>query len=917
MKPLVKHFALLILLSGLQIHYLSAQILIQSNPDLDSLVKRIVGDLSYANPTYQGKDIAKAMFENGESTNLGLDRGIILCTGNPDYIPGPNDDCYVFNNWNEPGHPLLNEIQASNQTSDASVLEFNVVPETDTLSFTYIFGSEEYSNLSILFTNVSDVFGCFISGPNPAGSTYNFENFAILPDIGKITIQLYNINNGWSPCGIIPNGPCVNCEFFQHNVSSMTLQYDGFTVILEASIPVIPCETYHVVLGIADGGQFGNNDSGVFIEASDYKSPRFEISVEPSASDTVFKVVEGCSGADLIFKLPNADFAPVTAYLDYSLSSANPAAYPEGDFEEALPEQITFNEGEDSLAFHLAPISDGIVEGDELLRIIVAYTLTCSMKYDTVDIIISDYFPMQVQHCPDTIICDGDSVNIWAGPTLGSGPYLIEWDNIASGDDTITVSPDQTTWFPFQIIDYCQDTIIDSILVSVVSFPEFNLGPDTSICSGDEIVLDVSQGINTTYLWSTGDTTSSIIIADSGTYSVTVTNLCGEATDEIIIEQWPYPNPDLGLDLELCYGETAFLQASPGFISYTWQDNSTEDFYTVTQSGLYTVTVEDVHSCTGVDSLLAFIGNIVQLEDTIPLCEGSTATIYANSGFDNYLWSNGQSGTDSITVDQGGWYKVNVSYVFGCPSEDSAYVEATPVPLAAITGEDLLCEGDTIFLKAPSGKYEYYWNDEFSGSNQLMVTSGGNYTLKLVNACGEDEYSKFVQLYPLPEVDLGEDMLLFPGESVTLDAGNFQSYIWNNNPNQTGQYYTIAFENIEEQDSIWVEVFDGFCKNSDDIIIEVYTVEVPIVITPNGDGYNDTFKPNKGMSGIDRHNIMVFNRWGEQMWESSNFESGWDGKQNGRLVADGTYFWILEVWYGKENIKKVYKGSLTIFGIEN
>jgi len=105
MKPLVKHFALLILLSGLQIHYLSAQILIQSNPDLDSLVKRIVGDLSYANPTYQGKDIAKAMFENGESTNLGLDRGIILCTGNPDYIPGPNDDCYVFNNWNEPGHP--------------------------------------------------------------------------------------------------------------------------------------------------------------------------------------------------------------------------------------------------------------------------------------------------------------------------------------------------------------------------------------------------------------------------------------------------------------------------------------------------------------------------------------------------------------------------------------------------------------------------------------------------------------------------------------------------------------------------------------------------------------------------------------------------------------------------------------------
>jgi gliding motility-associated-like protein len=160
-------------------------------------------------------------------------------------------------------------------------------------------------------------------------------------------------------------------------------------------------------------------------------------------------------------------------------------------------------------------------------------------------------------------------------------------------------------------------------------------------------------------------------------------------------------------------------------------------------------------------------------------------------------------------------------------------------------------------------------------------------------------------------------LFLLPGESVTLDAGNFQAFIWNNDPGQTGQYYTIAYENIQELDSIWVEVFDGFCKNSDDIIIEVFSVDVPNVITPNGDGFNDRFMPGEGWSGISNHTIMVFNRWGEKVWESSDFSSGWDGKNNGRLVANGTYFWILEVWYGKKDIKRVYKGSLTVLGSDN
>ncbi len=67
-------------------------------------------------------------------------------------------------------------------------------------------------------------------------------------------------------------------------------------------------------------------------------------------------------------------------------------------------------------------------------------------------------------------------------------------------------------------------------------------------------------------------------------------------------------------------------------------------------------------------------------------------------------------------------------------------------------------------------------------------------------------------------------------------------------------------------------------------------------------------------NGITKHHISIFNRWGEQVWESENFEDGWDGKQNGITVADGTYFWVLEVYYGPDNLKHVQKGNVTVLG---
>jgi gliding motility-associated-like protein len=74
---------------------------------------------------------------------------------------------------------------------------------------------------------------------------------------------------------------------------------------------------------------------------------------------------------------------------------------------------------------------------------------------------------------------------------------------------------------------------------------------------------------------------------------------------------------------------------------------------------------------------------------------------------------------------------------------------------------------------------------------------------------------------------------------------------------------------------------------------------------------------NTAWKGITSHHISIFNRWGEQVWESEHFEDGWDGRQNGKPVADGTYFWVLELYYGPENIRQVQKGTVTVLGAAN
>ena len=102
----------------------------------------------------------------------------------------------------------------------------------------------------------------------------------------------------------------------------------------------------------------------------------------------------------------------------------------------------------------------------------------------------------------------------------------------------------------------------------------------------------------------------------------------------------------------------------------------------------------------------------------------------------------------------------------------------------------MICEGETTLLQAPEGEYVYYWNG-IEGDQSYEVSSTGQYTLTMVNPCDSVSDEIEVNVEPLPEVYLGEDDVLFPGQTIELDAGlGFDEYVWQDGSG--GQYYMVT-----------------------------------------------------------------------------------------------------------------------------
>ncbi|MGD1717207.1 choice-of-anchor L domain-containing protein [Dapis sp. BLCC M172] len=222
----------------------------------NDLVQEILGNGITIVPNsinYTGAAGAAGIFTDGLSSDIGIDRGIILTTGSALDAEGPNDSPHTTTPNGLPGDSDLDGLIPGSSTQDATVLEFDFHTEGGDVLFNYVFASEEY----IEYTNseFNDVFAFFLNG----------ENLALIPDTST-PVSINTVNGGF-PLGSNASNP----EYFKNNDldnggGDLDIEYDGLTTVLTFEARGLSAGTHRMKLAIADVAD-DRVDSAVFIEA--------------------------------------------------------------------------------------------------------------------------------------------------------------------------------------------------------------------------------------------------------------------------------------------------------------------------------------------------------------------------------------------------------------------------------------------------------------------------------------------------------------------------------------------------------------------------------------------------------------------------------------------------------------------------
>ena len=936
--------------------YLScaAQLDVQNSQTVQWYVEQVLlgGGVQVSNVTFNGVPANEISLQvgyfNSDNANVGISSGMILSSGEVEGAIGPNNSSsstFPEEGLDLPGDEDLDEFTIFG-TFDAAILEFDFIPEGDSLSFDYVFASEEYPE----FVNdiYNDVFGFFLAGPgitgtfsSPPGFPGGSINIATLPGTNT-AVSINNINNGPENMG-----PCENCEFYIENgdgnqspydEEDFYIQYDGMTTVLTA-LALVECgSTYHIKIVLADVGD-NAYDSAVFLQEGSFEtnqSVALDLSFDfPNAlgPDVVY---EGCyTGTITLERFANID-EEETLSLTYAGTATNGVDY------VTLPAEVTFPAGSMTVQLTLDGIQDALAEGQEDL--IIQFTeMVCGLAQvnEFVFHIQDDAGPINMPFTSYSIDCN-EAVTIGGMPSGGIGLYQYAWDT-GEDDSFIEVSPLVTSGYTLTVTDTCVAEPFEiTYLVDVPVYP-----PVTALLPAD-ITLDCAEetlnitpisaaGGNGTlnYAWTVDGLLSSTDPVFNWTTTsdisigLSVTDGCGTNSEDFLnVDFIPYDPLNVSLPaaytLNCLLTETEVLpinvSGGQGNLSLTWDQDgvfagSGFSIIAGTES-TSTVTLSVSDECgyeSNTSSTLTY-----QEAPPIQVEAGVDQTLLCNNPEVNLVGGSISGGQGALTI---GWYQDDVLLnegntlstfttdedIFvlqasdGCGhiGMDSLTVTLAPYfpPIAELQGEASGCPGDLVTLTAipDSGMapYTFLWSHEGPGEeisfDNPQVSS--SYTVIISDACG-NETAASTDVLVLP-IQAGfhleqTEYYGFIAEDLSVHgAGDSLMYTWyiDEEPVSEDADLIMSFTDLEDHIVSLAIVNAAGCRDS--VFTETRppsSLFVPNAFSPDGDGVNDLFQVVS--HDIIRFDLSIYNRWGELIFLTEDVNAFW----NGAGIEEGEYY---------------------------
>ncbi|MEO8147317.1 MAG: PKD domain-containing protein [Bacteroidia bacterium] len=583
----------------------------------------------------------------------------------------------------------------------------------------------------------------------------------------------------------------------------------------------------------------------------------------------------------------------------------------------------------------------------------------CTLPSQT--IIVNVNPPLNVTSTFTGQLCAGDSTTITATPSGGNGgPYTYNWNSgAATSANSIPVIPQNDTTITVTINDGCSASV--QLPMNIIVSPPIN----TSVASQSDVTcfglnngsatINCTGGIGTlTYSWSpVGGSGATATGLPANTYTVTINDSIGCTTSQtVVITQPTALTFSLSSSSTICIGQNATISVSASGgtqpYSYLWSNGiaSSSQIVFPVSSSTYTITVTDGNGCNIPNQSVTI--NVhpplsINASFTSQLCKGDSTTIIAtpsggNGGPYSYSWNNGTTTlsnsmivipqndtTITITLNDGCSPPVQlpinitvaetpvVSFtplsVKGCVPVEAEFIDSSTSPV----GSKYLWsfgDGSTSTLQSPTHVYSN--PNQYSVS--LVITSpqgciGSLSVLNLVDA-GAQPLATFAVSNSLSIENLPVYFTDLSSIDVTQWQWNFgDSSNLSSLQNPVHSYFNAGTYNI----SLIVQNSTG-CVDTAENILELlgeFSLYIPNAFTPNDDGVNDSFTAY-GVN-ISNFEMRIFNRWGQEVYQSGNLNQPWRGtfKDNETACQDGVYIYKIKAsdYYGKHH---EYTGSVKL-----
>jgi hypothetical protein len=387
-------------------------------------------------------------------------------------------------------------------------------------------------------------------------------------------------------------------------------------------------------------------------------------------------------------------------------------------------------------------------------------------------------------------VCSGNSVAL-----IASGASTYTWSTVSNAN-SVTVAPTANTTYSLSGSSSfgCAGNTA-TLAVTVNSLPAVAITGTNALCSGGSVTLSASGA--TTYTWSTSSNSISIAVSPTvnTSYSLSGTSSlgCVGSTATLAVTVNTLPVITITGTTAVCAGLSVSLTAG-GATTYTWSTGSNSSSVVVTPSitsGSFTYNVVGSSSVgcirTKVDSILVRAIPTLTMTGGNYVCNGNTLNLNV-SGASTYSWNTGSTSSSiAVTPSVNTSYSVVGTSTAGCKGTSVNNVTVVSIPTVAITGNTVICFGDSLTLVA-NGANTYTWSTG-STNSFVVVTPSTATTYSLVGAIGVgcvNSSQTAITVNTLPSLSLtASSKTICLGENTTLTINGANSYTWSTAANST------------------------------------------------------------------------------------------------------------------------------------